>query len=95
MATRMLLDTPTSVTVTPDGVVHVADMGNLRVHSILAPTPSADRNGAYQVLYPQTSEMYAFNRFGHHVATRDIVTGQTKYNFTYSVNSYYGRLMKV
>lgn len=95
LATRMILDNPTAVTVTPDGAVHVADMGNLRVHSVLPPTPSADRSGGFEVLYPQTSELYAFNRFGHHISTRDIVTGRPKYNFTYNVNSYYGRLMKV
>jgi teneurin len=95
LATRMLLDNPTAVTVTPDGAVHVADMGNLRVHSVVPPTPSADRAGGFEVLYPQTNELYTFNRFGHHISTKDIVTGRAKYNFTYSVNSYYGRLLKV
>lgn len=95
LATRMFLDNPTAVTVTPDGAVHVADMGNLRVHSVLPPTPNPDRSGNFEVLYPQTNEMYTFNRFGHHVSTRDIVTGQTTYNFSYNVNSYYGRLTKV
>jgi YD repeat-containing protein len=70
-------------------------MGNLRVHSVFPPVPAADRLGFFEVLYPQTGELYTFNRYGQHVATRDVVTGVTTYNFTYNVNSYYGRLMKV
>ena len=90
----MVLSNPTAVTITPDGSVHIADMGNLRVHSVVASTPLSD-GGGYELLYPQSNELYVFNRYGHHVSTKDIVTGRTKYNFTYSVNSYYGRLMKV
>jgi len=96
LATRMKLALPTAVTVTPDDVVHVADMGNLRVHSVVPPVPAADpRTGRYQVLDAYSGQTYTFNRYGQHVATNDLVTGQVTYNFTYSVNSYYGRLMKV
>lgn len=96
LATRMKLALPTAVTVTPDDVVHVADMGNLRVHSVVPPVPAADpRTGRFQVLDAYSGQMYMFNRYGQHVSTSDLVTGQVTYNFTYSVNSYYGRLMKV
>ena len=96
LATRMKLALPTAVTVTPDDVVHVADMGNLRVHSVVPPVPAADpRTGRYEVLDAHSGQMYTFNRYGQHVATSDLVTGQVTYNFTYSVNSYYARLMKV
>ena len=96
LATRMKLALPTAVTVTPDDVVHVADMGNLRVHSIVPPVPAADpRTGRYYVLDAYAGQSYTFNRYGQHVSTSDLVSGQVIYNFTYSVNSYYGRLMKV
>jgi len=96
LATRMKLSSPTAVTVTPDDVVHVADMGNLRVHSVVPPVPAADpRTGRYQVLDAYSGQTYTFNRYGQHVSTSDLMTGQVAYNFTYSVNSYYGRLMKV
>lgn len=95
LATKMLLNNPTAITITPDNVLHVADMGNLRVHSIVATLPSPDRYGQYEVLHPQTQESYLFNRYGQHIATKNIITDQYKYNFTYNVNSYYGKLVKV
>ena len=96
LATRMTLASPTAVTVTPDDVVHVADMGSLRVHSVVPPVPAADsRTGRYEVLDASSGLAYTFNRYGQHVSTTDLVTQRVVYNFTYSVNSYYGRLMKV
>ena len=95
LATKMFLNSPTAITVTPDNVLHIADMGNLRIHSIVATLPSPDRFGQYEVLYPQTQESYLFNRYGQHIATKNIVTNQYMYNFTYNVNSYYGKLVKV
>jgi len=96
LATRVKLATPTAVTITPDDVVHVADMGRLRVHSVVPPVPAADRRtGRYEVLDASSGQTYTFNRYGQHVSTVDLMTGRVIYNFTYSVNSYYGRLMKV
>lgn len=36
---QALLNNPTSLTVTPDGVLYIADMGNLRVHSVVTQLP--------------------------------------------------------
>jgi len=50
LSTAMLLDNPTAITVTPDNVLHIADMGNLRVHSIFPPLPNPDRtSGGFEV----------------------------------------------
>ena len=46
-------------------------------------------------LYFSIQELYVFNRYGQHVATKNIITDQYVYNFTYNVNSYYGKLVKV
>lgn len=43
LATKVLLHKPTAVTVTADSVLHVADMGNLRVLSVVATLPEPDR----------------------------------------------------
>ena len=94
LASKVLLHNPTSVTVTPDNVVHVADMGNLRLLSFLSVLPSVDEFH-FRVPSPHTHEQYIFNRYGQHVATRNIITDQYVYNFTYNVNSYYGKLTKV
>ena len=95
LATGMRLSAATAVTVTADDVVHVADMGSLRVYSVVPPVPTADRRTYYDVLDASSGQTYTFNRYGQHVSTSDLLTGQITYNFTYSVNSYYGRLMKV
>jgi len=63
VANESRLDAPTAVTVTPDGIVHVADMGNLRVHSIVVALPAADRiTGYYDVIDDTVQELYTFNR---------------------------------
>lgn len=95
LSTKMLLNNPTAITITPDYIVHIADMGNLRIHSVFPPLPIPDKQGQYDVMYPQMQEMYIFNRFGHHIATKNIVTEQYVYNFTYTVNSYYGKLVQI
>jgi teneurin len=62
-ASESKLGAPAAVTVTPDGVVHVADMGNLRVHSIVVALPTADRvTGHYDVIDDTSQELYTFNR---------------------------------
>ena len=95
LATNMLLDSPTAITVTPDDVLHIADMGNLMIHSIVATLPVPNKLGQYHVLYPQTQEKYIFNRYGQHMATVNLITNEYLYNFTYHVISYYGKLTKV
>jgi len=95
LATKILLNNPTAVTVTADSTLHIADMGNLRIHSVLSSLPQPDRLGQYEVLYPPAQELYTFNRYGQHLSTRNLITDQQVYNFTYNVNSYYGKLMKI
>ena len=94
LATKALLNNPTAITVTPDNVLHVADMGNLRIHSIVSTLPSKDKS-RYEILQPETQELFIFNVFGQHIHTKNLVTDQFVYNFTYNVNSYYGKLSKV
>uniref|UniRef100_A0A2C9KDD1 EGF-like domain-containing protein n=1 Tax=Biomphalaria glabrata TaxID=6526 RepID=A0A2C9KDD1_BIOGL len=94
MAAQALFSDPTCVTVTPDGVLHLADMGNLRVFSVVSELPVL-RDGAFEVLAPETQELYVFNKNGQHQQTINIHTGQYVYNFTYNVLSSYGKLVTV
>ena len=95
LATKALLHSPTSVTITPDNILHIADMGNLRIHSVMWTLPVQNQFRWYEVLSPQTQEMYVFNRYGQHLSTKNIITNEYLYNFTYNVNSYYGKLTMV
>ncbi|XP_070197746.1 teneurin-m-like isoform X2 [Littorina saxatilis] len=92
LAAQALFSDPTSITVTPDGVLHLADMGNLRVFSIVSQLPTLQAR-SYEVVSPETQEIYVFNYFGQHKHTINILTNQYMYNFTYNVFSSYGRLV--
>ncbi|ESP00102.1 hypothetical protein LOTGIDRAFT_91191, partial [Lottia gigantea] len=95
LAAQALFSTPTSVTVTPDGILHIADLGNQRIFSIVSELPQQNIHREYQVVSPETQEIYIFNRYGQHKHTINIMTSQFMYNFTYNVNSFYGKLTKV
>lgn len=57
--------------------------------------PSPDENGEFHIPYPPSSEIYVFNRYGQHVATKDLTSGKTRYSFLYSKNTSFGRLSTV
>ncbi|XP_063233060.1 LOW QUALITY PROTEIN: teneurin-m [Bacillus rossius redtenbacheri] len=88
-------NTISSVAVTPDGALHIADQANYRVRSVTASIPDASGSRGYEIFSPDTQETYVFNRFGQHVATRNILTGETSYLFTYNVNTSNGKLSTV
>lgn len=94
LAAQALFSYPTSITVTPDGVLHLADMGNLRVFSIVSQLPTL-QSRHFEVVSPETQEIYVFNYYGQHKHTINILTNQYMYNFTYNVFSPYGRLVAV
>ncbi|CAL1538216.1 unnamed protein product, partial [Lymnaea stagnalis] len=94
LAAQALFSEISAVTVTPDGVLHVADVGNLRVFSIVSELPVL-QEGSYEVMAPETQELYVFNKNGQHQQTINIHTGQYIYNFTYNVLSSYGKLVNV
>ncbi|CAL4070306.1 unnamed protein product [Meganyctiphanes norvegica] len=95
LSTSVVLGSVSAITVTPSGVIHVADQTALKILSFTHYLPPDDQNGDFQVAYPSTNELYVFNRYGHHVETRDLVTGRTLYSFLYSKNTSFGRLNKV
>lgn len=90
-----ILNNPTAITATPDGVLYIADMGGLRIYSVLPSLPPITRHGYYEIPSALTKELYCFNRHGQHVTTKSLVTGRYNYNFTYNVNSYYAKLVKI
>lgn len=57
--------------------------------------PSHDENGEFHIPYPPSSEVYVFNRYGQHVATKDLASAKTRYSFLYSKNTSFGKLSTV
>eukprot|EP00102_Acyrthosiphon_pisum_P009702 XP_003248283.1 PREDICTED: teneurin-m isoform X2 [Acyrthosiphon pisum] len=95
LAATAKFNTISSISVSPDGVVHVADQANYRIRSIMSRSPEATATREYEVYSPTTQELYVFNRFGQHITTRNILTGETSYQFTYNQFTSSGKLSSV
>ncbi|KAM7393520.1 hypothetical protein PAMP_020384 [Pampus punctatissimus] len=82
------LNCPSSLVVSPDGTLYVADLGNIRIRAIRRnqpPTGSlASGPSSYEVASPASQELYVFDTNGTHQFTMSLVTGDYKYNFSYS-----------
>ncbi|XP_028838153.1 teneurin-2 isoform X4 [Denticeps clupeoides] len=77
------LNAPSSLTVSPDGTLYVADLNNIRVRAVRSNRPTTNPAGQYEVGSPQEQELYLFNPEGLHVQTISLVTGQPLFNFSY------------
>ncbi|MGB5052364.1 MAG: RHS repeat-associated core domain-containing protein, partial [Caldilineaceae bacterium] len=65
----------------PDGVVYFGD-GRYQIRKLATPLPGF---GVGEFVLPSADggELYEFDRFGRHLATRDAVTGALRVRFTY------------
>ncbi|XP_053954214.1 teneurin-m isoform X2 [Anastrepha ludens] len=95
LATSAKFNTIAALSVTPDGHVHIADQANYRIRSVMSSIPEASTSREYEIYAPDMQEIYIFNRFGQHVSTKNILTGETTYVFTYNVNTSNGKLSTV
>lgn len=99
LATASRFNTISAITVDPAGVLHVCDQANYRIRAVTSslPTsePAGDPTGTFDIYSPETQEVYVFNRFGQHVATRSMVTGRNVYLFGYNVNTSSGKVSTV
>lgn len=95
LATSSKFNIISALAVTPDGHVHIADQANYRIRSVISSLPEAGASKEYEIYAPSAQEIYVFNRFGQHIATKNILTGETSYSFTYNVNTSNGKLSTV
>uniref|UniRef100_A0A8C7YY14 Teneurin transmembrane protein 3 n=1 Tax=Oryzias sinensis TaxID=183150 RepID=A0A8C7YY14_9TELE len=75
------LNCPSSLVVSPDGTLYVADLGNIRIRAIRRNCPSTGMNDQSS---PASQELYVFDANGTHQFTMSLVTGDYKFNFSYS-----------
>lgn len=95
LATASRFNTISAIAVAADGVLHICDQANYRIRAVVSSLPETVGTGSFDIYSPETQEVYAFNRFGQHVATRSMVTGRSIYLFGYNVNTSNGKLSTV
>lgn len=79
----------------PNGLLHICDQGNLRIRSVTASLPQLNEFSEYNIHSPESQEIYVFNRHGQHIATRNTISGKDIYSFSYNVNTSFGKLSTV
>lgn len=90
-----------AIAIDQKGNLIVADKLQLKVLSIEPDLPQINAAGEYELQSPDNGdELLVFNRYGHHIATREISSAQTqrnsnKYAFSYNVNTSFGQLASV
>ncbi|KAF7706925.1 hypothetical protein HF521_018143 [Silurus meridionalis] len=78
------LNAPSSLVAAPDGTLYVADLGNIRIRAIATNKPQLNAQGLYEVASAAEQEVYMFDSNGTHQHTANLITGDFKYNFSYS-----------
>ncbi|KAG9347020.1 hypothetical protein JZ751_005947 [Albula glossodonta] len=78
------LNSPSSLVVSPDGTLYIADLGNIRIRAVYRNKPLLNSMNFYEVASPASQELYVFDINGTHQYTMSLVTGDYKYNFSYS-----------
>ncbi|XP_067903490.1 teneurin-1 isoform X4 [Heterodontus francisci] len=76
--------TPTSLAVSPDGTLYIADLANIRIRAVSRNKPRYNRMNVYEVASPADQELYLFNINGTHMNTLNLITGDYVYNFSYT-----------
>jgi len=84
-----------SISVTPDAILYIADQGNYRLRAVSSSIPPEKSDGVFEVPDTDAQELYIFNKFGQHVLTRDIMTGNIVYKLAYTQATSNGKLMSV
>lgn len=98
LATASRFNTISAIAVSPDGVLHICDQANYRLRAVTSSLPTetgTSSTTSFDIYSPETQEIYVFNRFGQHVATKSLVTGRNIYLFGYNVNTSNGKVSTV
>lgn len=78
-----------------EGILQKGNGINIYLNQIRPYLPSPNSDGDYEILSSDERELYIFNRHGLHIATKSLITNQFIYNFTYTVNTSFGKLTSV
>ncbi|XP_036083067.1 teneurin-1 isoform X2 [Rousettus aegyptiacus] len=83
---------PTSLTVSPDGTLYVADLGNVRIRTISRNQAQLNDMNLYEIASHADQELYQFTINGTHLHTLNLITRDYVYNFTYNAEGDLGAI---
>uniref|UniRef100_A0A8C0DQN4 Teneurin-1 n=1 Tax=Balaenoptera musculus TaxID=9771 RepID=A0A8C0DQN4_BALMU len=83
---------PSSLTVSPDGTLYVADLGNVRIRTISRNQAHLNDMNLYEIASPADQELYQFTVNGTHLHTLNLITRDYVYNFTYNAEGDLGAI---
>ncbi|XP_042681044.1 teneurin-1 isoform X3 [Centrocercus urophasianus] len=78
------LKAPSSLAVSADDTLYVADLGNVRIRAINRNKAHLSDTNLYEIASPADQELYQFTINGTHLHTLNLITRDYIYNFTYS-----------
>ncbi|XP_030621470.1 teneurin-1-like [Chanos chanos] len=87
------LESPSSLAVGPNGTLYIADLGNIRIRAVSPNRPQLSAAGTYEIASVVDQELYVFSANGTHLHTKNLITGDYMYNFTYTADGRLGAVI--
>ncbi|XP_053129531.1 teneurin-1 isoform X11 [Hemicordylus capensis] len=78
------LKAPSSLAVSPDSTLYIADLGNIRIRAVSRNKAHLNDMNIYEIASPADQELYQFTSNGTHLHTLNLITRDYMYNFTYN-----------
>ncbi|KFD71160.1 hypothetical protein M514_04996 [Trichuris suis] len=96
LASLAHLSKPVALAYDEADTLYIVDQGSLKIRALRPPMPVLDPvDHMYHMQSHSSSEVFVFNEFGQHVFTRDSVNGRHLFNFSYHLDTSYGKLIRV
>ncbi|NXA45903.1 TEN1 protein, partial [Nothocercus julius] len=86
------LKAPSSLAVSPDDTLYVADLGNVRIRAVSRNKAHLSEMNMYEIASPADQELYQFTINGTHLHTLNLITRDYIYNFSYSAEGDIGTI---